>query len=415
MYRIRLASGEQAVFRTIDELALAMQSGVVGPTAEVYHQEENRWLPVESHPDYQAALAVTPAPEAEPEAPPAPPEGASEQRISTTTLSPLPLAAQPAPRPSVSTPPPALVETASEATAPSDPESPAPEPTPPPPPVALPPNVFATRARKLREMLALRLSLLLVIGVSATLVAYLAGHNHWRHDTTPEQHEGMSPMPVESIRPQAPVADLGVAPSRVEPESAAAELAEAADSASEPSVSAPVGAAAPRLDPYLAGYDDARDELDDALGYIRFAHLFRRARMSSVDSLRATLRTIAAARNVIQTYRAREVTLEQTVGATRPSALSLKESYEAGVATQDMLEDADSLYSLLSSQWGRYSLRADSVSFTNPTAAAIWTRVRNRLVSTTNTWKDSASSSSRVTLPRLINGLTNPTPPVSSQ
>jgi hypothetical protein len=415
MYRIRLASGEQAVFRSIDELAIAMQSGVVGPTAEVYHQEEDRWLPVESHPDYQAALSVRPAPEAEPEPPAGPPEGVPDQRVSTTTLSPLPLVAQPAPRASAPTPPPAPLEASSEPAATRESEQPPPEPTPPPPPVALPPNVIATRAKKLREMLALRLSLLLVIGISAVLVAYLAGHNRWGQANTAEQHEGMAPMPVEAETPAAPAAASGTVPARIEPESAAAELANAADSATETRPSTPVGAAAPKLDPYLAGYDDARDELDDALGYIKFAHLFRRARMSSIDSLRAALRTIAAARNVVQTYRAREVMLEQTVGATRPAALSLKESYEAGMATEDMLEDADSLYSLLSSQWGRYSLRADSVSFTNPTAAAIWARVRNRLLASTGTWRDSVSASARVTLPRLINGLTNPPPPVASQ
>ena len=49
MYRIRLPSGEQSVFRTLDELTLAVQSGVVGPTAEVYLSDENRWMPVETH------------------------------------------------------------------------------------------------------------------------------------------------------------------------------------------------------------------------------------------------------------------------------------------------------------------------------------------------------------------------------
>jgi len=63
MYRIRLASGEQAVFRTVEELTLAVQSGVVGPTAEVYLPDANRWMQMESHPDFQASR-VKPASDA---------------------------------------------------------------------------------------------------------------------------------------------------------------------------------------------------------------------------------------------------------------------------------------------------------------------------------------------------------------
>ena len=57
MYRIRLASGEEAVYRTGDEFQVAVQSGVVGPTAEVFHNTTRRWLPVVTHPDYKAAAA----------------------------------------------------------------------------------------------------------------------------------------------------------------------------------------------------------------------------------------------------------------------------------------------------------------------------------------------------------------------
>lgn len=58
MYRIRLATGEEAVYRTVQELAQAVASGMVSPTAEVYHKAANRWLPINTHPDYRAAMAT---------------------------------------------------------------------------------------------------------------------------------------------------------------------------------------------------------------------------------------------------------------------------------------------------------------------------------------------------------------------
>src|SRR5574338_828686 len=67
MYRIRLASGEQAVYKTVEELAAAVASGVVSPTAEVFHKAANRWLPINTHPDYRAV--VTDKRPALPEAP----------------------------------------------------------------------------------------------------------------------------------------------------------------------------------------------------------------------------------------------------------------------------------------------------------------------------------------------------------
>lgn len=55
MVRVRLASGEEAVFRSVDELALGIQSGVVSPAALVFHGKSAKWLPITSHPEYTAA------------------------------------------------------------------------------------------------------------------------------------------------------------------------------------------------------------------------------------------------------------------------------------------------------------------------------------------------------------------------
>lgn len=55
MYRVRLASGEETAFRSVEELALGIQSGVITTDAEVYHAPEQEWRPISVHPEYLAA------------------------------------------------------------------------------------------------------------------------------------------------------------------------------------------------------------------------------------------------------------------------------------------------------------------------------------------------------------------------
>src|SRR3712207_2721631 len=58
MYRIELSPGEETVFRSIEELAVAVKRGVVTPRARIYHNATSRWLPIQFHPHYKAALSM---------------------------------------------------------------------------------------------------------------------------------------------------------------------------------------------------------------------------------------------------------------------------------------------------------------------------------------------------------------------
>jgi hypothetical protein len=58
MYRIELSPGEETVFRTIEELAVAVRRGVVTPRARIYHNASSRWLPIQIHPHYKAAVSM---------------------------------------------------------------------------------------------------------------------------------------------------------------------------------------------------------------------------------------------------------------------------------------------------------------------------------------------------------------------
>jgi hypothetical protein len=58
MYRIELSPGEETVFRSIEELAVAIKRGVVTSRARIYHNATSKWLPIQVHPHYKAAVSM---------------------------------------------------------------------------------------------------------------------------------------------------------------------------------------------------------------------------------------------------------------------------------------------------------------------------------------------------------------------
>jgi len=58
MYRIELAPGEETVFRSIEELAVAIKRGIVTPRARIYHNASSKWLPIQFHPHYKTAVSM---------------------------------------------------------------------------------------------------------------------------------------------------------------------------------------------------------------------------------------------------------------------------------------------------------------------------------------------------------------------
>jgi hypothetical protein len=58
MYRIEFEPGDVGVFRSIEEVATAIKSGVITSRARIYHQATDKWLPIEFHPHYKKALEM---------------------------------------------------------------------------------------------------------------------------------------------------------------------------------------------------------------------------------------------------------------------------------------------------------------------------------------------------------------------
>lgn len=57
MMRILLASGEEAVYRTVDELAMGISSGTITADARFFDLPSQDWRAIDGHPEYHEALA----------------------------------------------------------------------------------------------------------------------------------------------------------------------------------------------------------------------------------------------------------------------------------------------------------------------------------------------------------------------
>jgi hypothetical protein len=86
MYRIEVAPGEETVFRTMEELAVAIRNGLVTPRARIYHNASQKWLPIGLHPHYKKALELPAASSAHPKTPtPVPGKAPGKPRVEAHT------------------------------------------------------------------------------------------------------------------------------------------------------------------------------------------------------------------------------------------------------------------------------------------------------------------------------------------
>jgi hypothetical protein len=132
MYRIELGPDDIGVFRSIEELATAIKTGVITSKARIYHSASDKWLPIEFHPHFKKAREMAAGPV--PPAPPTPPRmNSAAVRVRTPLPAPSPVAGLP------------LIDV-SPTPAPHLPEPPSPEPEPavvPAPPVMEAPGSVA--------------------------------------------------------------------------------------------------------------------------------------------------------------------------------------------------------------------------------------------------------------------------------
>lgn len=58
MFRLRYSSGEEAIFRSVEELALGLRSGIIGTDTVVLDNAAHVWQPLNQHPQYHEATAL---------------------------------------------------------------------------------------------------------------------------------------------------------------------------------------------------------------------------------------------------------------------------------------------------------------------------------------------------------------------
>jgi hypothetical protein len=425
VYRIRLPSGREAEFATIEELALALRRGDVSREALIYHRRTEQWVPIEQHPRFQGQIeqdepesAAAPQPPAVmPPAAPPPPRPVEETPIPPAWAMPTPVAPAPvAPAPVAPTPPPPspaaplpVVPAPPEpATTPfrthaMPPVAPTPYPVraparaaaPPAPPLAPrpvaadatrttshrdEPTAAAGRPGILRRLIRLLFFLLLVAG------AYFAWQR-WggqlvdrRTSATP----GFEAAPPPSTLLRETPADSAPAPAPAP-----------AVRTARPDPRAPI-AVDELIARHAATFAASRDQLAAEMTTIGFPAVFSPVSFASPLGARAARRRIASALNVIGEYQRRSVLLDQAYGDTasfqasragwsaaererwdtRPS---LREPYASADRAESLLADADSLLAILGNA-ARFELREDTVAFGDPVRAAAYDAQRRRLL-----------------------------------
>lgn len=419
MYRIRLTTGEEAVFRTVAELALAIRSGVVSPKSEVFHNAETRWLPLETHPEYMA-LVTGKRPAITAQAPEVG-EGPGTALEEDWATAPLVLEPQmPPAAPPASAPKPAGIAT-----------TPAPKPASPvtPSPAATPPRLRTVRVP--RKAPKARAPLVLAVGAGAFCLicagVYLVvpGVRGWSAGMlpTPGIEAGVVPVPAAPDGISEPAVDPWLLPAPVSIPDSGPAAPPPAEPSPQPEVTSvgPPPPAESRLvtvrasgSSYQEAYAEARAEMDESFRYIQFRQVFAPTRFRSPDSLRAARRMVAAAGNILRVYRGHEVTLEQTYRPDDPGGRgTLREPFETTETARALLADVDSLFGLLVAQQGRFLYDGSSVRFTDPRSARLYADLRHRILLTLRDWRDAPDRNPGVTIPRLILALgADPPPPV---
>jgi hypothetical protein len=408
VYRIRLPSGREAEFTSIEELALALQRGDVSRDAQIFHRRSNQWVPIGQHPRFQGRdepgepagdeeRPPKPTP-VEDRAPPPEPAGPGTRVVETPPIAPAPIARAPIAPPADAqrgepprAEPLAPVAPTPFPVRPSSPPPPSPDPPRAPPATPRPAPADATRVaarepderRKGAGWLGRIFRLMLVLAAGA---GAFYGWQRWGEDLVnrPVSRPGFAPAPAPSTLIETP----SEAPAAGAP--------------------APRPAPAPRSDPRApVGVDDliarhaaamaaSREQLAAEMTTIGFPSVFSAVSFASPLGARSARRRIASALNVIGQFHRRSVLLDQAYGDTASFQVtragwsaadrerwngrpSLREPYASADLAESLLADADSLLAILGHA-PDFEIRGDTVSFGDPARAAAYEAQRARLL-----------------------------------
>jgi hypothetical protein len=377
LYLIQLPSGEERTYSTIDELAAALERGDVGRGTSIYHRRTGQWVPLEQHP-YFAFVAGKQ--EAAPSAAPPPPQLDDEGFRAPPPPPPKPPPAPP--------PPPRPAQPLDlEPIAPTPMRVPKPEPVreepfrpePIPRPVVRQPSAGISPPRTRRT--GLFITLIVVLGSAVGIMVGLK----LRQSATTDEPSGPSFRPAP-----APSSLLGDStPTRGGPPAVGPTPAARTDPTT-PATAADLMAR--RQQAYLT----IQGQLGQELAAVNFNAIFGVRALSSPEGARTARRMVASALNIMGQFHRQEFMTDKAyedtaafqtnrAGWTRDQIAqwqgkpTLKEAYQSADLAESLLADADSLLSILGSgtQW---TVRGDSLGFSEPTRAAAYRAQRFRLM-----------------------------------
>ena len=452
MYRIELAPGEEALFKSIDEMAAGIANGVIKSTARIWHQTSAKWLPIEFHPHYKIALTKGPhtTPRAEYREPPAVAGPAAlstppifEQSASRSIFE-APAAASIFERPSA--PPPPLFERPAPSLYSGEAEVPAVSLATLPGPAADADSqdvgyieIHPLRGRgRTWTVGTAAAAAIVVLGGGAAISAFRSSRTPAprpaRTVTAPTTPASYGAQPVvtptttpsfgsrtarpaeDSLNAPKAASDAGKitdAPRIVEAPRVSMSALSLADS-DRPASDRPSTSMTPAtlVAHYAAAYEAARAELDRGIRLAGLNSIFAAARLGP-GQVAGARSTIAGVANLVRVYRKRSATIEQTyrdsvnlltrqigwtpsqiaVWENRPTQL---EAPEVGAMANALLDTMDDALGVLSAQEGGYALSGGTISFEDAAAAREYSAARRRLTGLVGSGADSGTPAGRL-------------------
>lgn len=333
MYRIQLESRNEAIYRSLQELAVGVQNGIVTADALIYHVKTGTWLPIEAHPHFHVARRM----------------------VLPHTLRMAAESRQAAARGRVPEAEDSVRQKRRHEVSPREPgrttdsrRHPGSSGRPVKPRTRLP-GIIELHLGRYRPssswLMAAAVSGLAAIG--------------WLYYGPEEARTGASVVSAAGMDPPSSIT-----------------LPPAEDLTSESMASAAESGLT-----YEAAYQAARDRFEEGMATVEFANLFAPSRLGSADGLRNVRRTVAGARNIVAVYRGEEIRIDRAYELPY-----VTEREPAGVArsVDSLFAAIDSLHGLLLDADGRYRFRGGRIAFEDPwlTSAylgqAIWLETRLR-------------------------------------
>jgi hypothetical protein len=360
MYRIRLTSGEEAVYRTIEELAIGVHSGVIGAEAEIFHKKSAKWLPIRLHPAFKAALEKRPG-----SAP------AVEEPLEAEAEHPAPVHGAPPPPPPFPTKPKLKETTPGSAAGPQSEVD-----------ASAAARILQMESRSGRELMLRRKHASPLLAAVAGVVALMVFLALLFYPRQP------APQPESTKPPETPSSQPPPVP--LTPYEAPAEATTDSSAAIQPPTVQDTTPKAPTPDELVAhlaaAQARARTDFEQGLGKAGFGRVFAASRMGSGDSVRFTRHSIAAVRTLLAQYRDGRAKLDRVyedsadhlstssnwpVGALThwKSKAVARETKDDALAADSLLGATDRLFGVLLEHEGQYDNSDSSISFNSGDAA----------------------------------------------